>query len=88
MDVSHRALEMAASHLRLGRMPAMMKERIKLIQGSLTCRDKRLAGFIAASPQDNFHSYHVRFPDGMEAALRRQEFAIRKHHQAGALLKP
>ncbi|HEV2861507.1 MAG TPA: nucleotidyltransferase domain-containing protein [Pyrinomonadaceae bacterium] len=43
-------------------------------------------GEITASPQDNFHSYHVRFPDGTEAALRRHEFAVRKHHQAGALL--
>lgn len=45
-------------------------------------------GEITAAPQDNFHSYHVRFADGTEAALRRQEFAIRKHHQAGELRPP
>lgn len=45
-------------------------------------------GEITASPQDNLHSYHVRFPDGTEAALRRHEFAVRKHHQAGELLRP
>ena len=45
-------------------------------------------GEVIAAPQDNFHSYHVRFPDGTEAALRRQEFAVRKHHQAGELLQP
>jgi len=45
-------------------------------------------GEIVAAPQDNFHSYHVRFPDGTQAALRRQEFAVRKHHQAGELLRP
>jgi hypothetical protein len=45
-------------------------------------------GEIFAAPQDNFHSYHVRFPDGTEAALRRHEFAVRKHHQAGTLLDP
>ena len=45
-------------------------------------------GEITASPQDNFHSYHVRFADGTEAALRRHEFAVRKHHQAGELLRP
>jgi uncharacterized protein len=44
-------------------------------------------GEIFAAPQDNFHSYHVRFPDGTEAALRRHEFAVRKHHQAGELLR-
>ena len=49
MDVSHRALEIAADRLRLDRMPTKIRERIKLIQGSLTYRDKRLAGFDAAT---------------------------------------
>ena len=44
-------------------------------------------GEVFAAPQDNSHSYHVRFPDGTEAALRRHEFAVRKHHQAGELLR-
>ena len=30
-------------------MPTMQKERIRLIHGSLTYRDKRLAGFDAAT---------------------------------------
>jgi 3' terminal RNA ribose 2'-O-methyltransferase Hen1 len=49
MDVSHRALEIAARRLRLERLPAMQRARVKLIQGSLTYRDKRLAGFDAAT---------------------------------------
>lgn len=49
MDVSHRALEMAANRLRLDRMPPKMRERLKLIQGSLTYRDKRLEGFDATT---------------------------------------
>lgn len=49
MDVSHRALEIAADRLRFDRMPPKMRERVKLIQGSLTYRDKRLAGFDAAT---------------------------------------
>jgi 3' terminal RNA ribose 2'-O-methyltransferase Hen1 len=49
MDVSHRALEMAAARLRLERMPPKMRERLKLMQGSLTYRDGRLAGFDAAA---------------------------------------
>lgn len=49
MDVSHRALEMAADRLRLERMPTKTRERIKLMQGSLNYRDKRLAGFDAAT---------------------------------------
>ena len=49
MDVSHRALEAAAGRLRLERLPEKMRERLKLIQGSLTYRDRRLAGFDAAT---------------------------------------
>ena len=49
VDVSHRALEIAHERLRLERMPARMVDRLKLIQGSLTYRDKRLSGFDAAA---------------------------------------
>ncbi|HSE98808.1 MAG TPA: 3' terminal RNA ribose 2'-O-methyltransferase Hen1 [Blastocatellia bacterium] len=49
MDVSHRALERAQERLRLDRMPPGVRERIRLIQGSLTYRDKRLAGFDGAT---------------------------------------
>jgi len=49
MDVSYRSLEIAAERLHLDTMPAKMKERIKLFQGSLIYRDKRLSGFEAAA---------------------------------------
>jgi 3' terminal RNA ribose 2'-O-methyltransferase Hen1 len=49
MDVSHRALEIASQKLRLEDLPTMQKERIRLIHGSLTYRDKRLAGYDAAT---------------------------------------
>jgi 3' terminal RNA ribose 2'-O-methyltransferase Hen1 len=49
MDVSHRALEIASQKLRLEDLPRMQKERIRLIHGSLTYRDKRLAGYDAAT---------------------------------------
>jgi len=49
MDVSHRSLEVAASRLRLDRMPDRQRKRIALIQGSLLYRDKRLSGFDAAA---------------------------------------
>jgi 3' terminal RNA ribose 2'-O-methyltransferase Hen1 len=49
MDVSHRALELASQKLRIEDMPAMQKERIRLINGSLIYRDKRLAGYDAAA---------------------------------------
>ena len=49
MDVSHRALEIAAEKLHLDRMPPAQRTRINLVQGSLCYRDKRLAGFDAAA---------------------------------------
>ncbi len=49
MDVSHRALEVAADRLRLDRLPTKQKERIRLIHGSLTYRDRRLEGYDAAA---------------------------------------
>jgi 3' terminal RNA ribose 2'-O-methyltransferase Hen1 len=49
MDVSHRALEIAAQKLRVENLPTMQRERIHLIHGSLTYRDKRLAGYDAAT---------------------------------------
>jgi len=49
MDVSHRALEIAADRLHLERLPPMQRQRITLMQGSLGYRDQRLAGFDAAA---------------------------------------
>jgi len=49
MDVSYRSLEIAAERLHFDTLPPKQKERIKLIQGSLMYRDKRLAGFDAAA---------------------------------------
>ncbi|MCC6979136.1 MAG: 3' terminal RNA ribose 2'-O-methyltransferase Hen1 [Candidatus Melainabacteria bacterium] len=49
MDVSHRALELAGARLRYEQMSERQKERLKLIQGSLTYRDKRMTGYDAAT---------------------------------------
>ena len=49
MDVSYRSLEIAAERLHIDTMPPKLKERIKLIQGSLMYRDKRLNGFDGAA---------------------------------------
>jgi 3' terminal RNA ribose 2'-O-methyltransferase Hen1 len=49
MDVVYSVLERASQKLRLDRMPERQRERIQLIQGSLTYRDERLAGFDAAA---------------------------------------
>jgi 3' terminal RNA ribose 2'-O-methyltransferase Hen1 len=47
VDVSHRALEIAARRLRLERMADRQRERVRLLQSSLTYRDDRIAGFDA-----------------------------------------
>jgi 3' terminal RNA ribose 2'-O-methyltransferase Hen1 len=49
VDVSYRVLELASSRLKLERLPDRQKERVKLMQGSLTYRDKRLSGYDAAT---------------------------------------
>lgn len=47
-DVSARALEHAARRLRLDRLPERSRERIRLLQSSVTYTDSRLAGYDAA----------------------------------------
>jgi 3' terminal RNA ribose 2'-O-methyltransferase Hen1 len=49
LDVSHRALEIAADKLHIERMPPMQRQRINLLHGSLIYRDRRLEGFDAAA---------------------------------------
>lgn len=49
LDVSYRALELARDRLRLERLPMMQRERVRLIHGALTYRDKRLEGYDAAA---------------------------------------
>ena len=49
LDVSHRALEIAAERLRLDRLPEKQRQRIQLLHGSLIYRDRRLEGFDAAA---------------------------------------
>jgi 3' terminal RNA ribose 2'-O-methyltransferase Hen1 len=49
VDVSHRALEIAAERLRLERLPDRQRNRLKLVHGSLMYRDDRLGGFDAAA---------------------------------------
>jgi 3' terminal RNA ribose 2'-O-methyltransferase Hen1 len=49
VDVSHRALAVAARRLRLDQAPDRQRDRIRLFQSSLTYRDRRLEGFDAAA---------------------------------------
>jgi 3' terminal RNA ribose 2'-O-methyltransferase Hen1 len=49
VDISHRALEIAASRLRLDRLAPRQRDRVQLFQSALTYRDRRLSGFDAAA---------------------------------------
>jgi 3' terminal RNA ribose 2'-O-methyltransferase Hen1 len=49
VDVSHSALERAARRLQLQEMSPKQRERIDLVQSSLTYKDRRLQGFDAAA---------------------------------------
>lgn len=49
LDVSIRALEIAQERLKLHRLPAAVRDKLKLLHGALTYRDRRLEGFDAAS---------------------------------------
>jgi 3' terminal RNA ribose 2'-O-methyltransferase Hen1 len=48
VDTSVAALERAARRLRLDEMAPRQRERVRLLQGALTYRDRRLAGYDAA----------------------------------------
>jgi 3' terminal RNA ribose 2'-O-methyltransferase Hen1 len=49
LDVSYHALEIARERLHIERLPPRQKERISLIHGALTYRDRRLEGYDAAA---------------------------------------
>jgi 3' terminal RNA ribose 2'-O-methyltransferase Hen1 len=49
LDVSARTLERASERLRLEELPPRQRQRLRLVQGSLTYRDRRLEGFDAAA---------------------------------------
>lgn len=49
VDISHRALEVAAARLRLDRLAPRQRDRVQLFQSALTYRDRRLTGFDAAA---------------------------------------
>ena len=49
VDVSYRALEMAARRLHLDTMAPRLRQRVELVQGALTYRDRRLQGFDVAT---------------------------------------
>jgi 3' terminal RNA ribose 2'-O-methyltransferase Hen1 len=49
LDVSHRALQIAARRLGLDQMAPRQRDRVELLHGALTYRDARIRGFDAAA---------------------------------------
>jgi 3' terminal RNA ribose 2'-O-methyltransferase Hen1 len=72
VDVSVRALQLAARTLNLDRMPAPQRDRLKIFQSSLLYRDDRLAGLDAAVLMEVIE--HVEA--GRLAALERAVFGF------------
>jgi 3' terminal RNA ribose 2'-O-methyltransferase Hen1 len=69
VDVSWRALERASRRLRLSKMAPHARERVSLLQSSLTYRDRRLAGFDAATAVEVIEHLDPGRLDAFEAAL-------------------
>src|SRR5262245_61132297 len=67
VDVSPRALEMAARHLKLDHPPA--KGRVNLLQGALTYRDRRLEGYDAAAVVEVVEHFDPSRLDSFERTL-------------------
>src|SRR5205085_11002189 len=42
-------------------------------------------GVVVQAPADYWHAYRVRFPDGHEAALKRQELSVLAHYKQGQI---
>ena len=66
-DVSVRALEIARQRLNFDRLPEFQQQRITLMQSALTYRDKRLAGYDAATVIEVIE--HLE-PDRLDACAR------------------
>ena len=69
VDVSHRALERAAQRLHLDTMPGRLRDRVSLIQSSLTYADDRLAGLDAAVLMEVIEHIDPPRLDAVEATL-------------------
>jgi 3' terminal RNA ribose 2'-O-methyltransferase Hen1 len=69
IDVSHSALERAARRLRLDEMSPKQRERIELVQSSLTYRDRRLRGYDAAAVVEVIEHLDPPRLDAFERAL-------------------
>ena len=83
LDVSHRALETARKRLRLDTLPIAQRERITLLHGSLTYRDKRLSGYDAAIAMEAIEHIDTPRLDAFEGSrIRGREAECGPHYDA------
>lgn len=54
-------------------------------QGGRTLQPQGAVGVIVRAPADLGHSYRVRFPDGVEESLRREDIVVLAHFQEGKI---
>jgi len=99
LDVSYRLLEIATERLHLDRLAPRQRERVRLLHGSLTYRDRRIQGFDAAAVVEVIeHFDHARLatfervlfelarPGGVVITTPNREYNVRfEHLPAGAL---
>ena len=69
LDVSHRALEKARERLRLDTLPTQQQERVALLHGSLTYRDRRLSSYDAAVAMEVIEHMDASRLDAFEEAV-------------------
>lgn len=69
VDVSYAALERASRRLRLQEMSPKQRERIDLVQSSLTYKDRRLQGYDAAAVVEVIEHLHPSRLNAFERAL-------------------
>jgi 3' terminal RNA ribose 2'-O-methyltransferase Hen1 len=69
VDVSYAVLERAARRLRLPEMAPKQRERVELIQSSLTYKDRRLQGYDAAAVVEVIEHLDPSRLDAFERAL-------------------
>ncbi len=69
VDASLRALEIAAERLRLEELPPRQRQRVELLHGALTYRDRRLAGYDAAAAVEVIEHLDLHRLSAFERAL-------------------
>ena len=81
VDVSHQSLDLARRKLNIEHLPTRQRDRLKLLQGSLTYRDRRLEGYDALALVEVIEHVDPERLSTLERA-RIRPAGYRHHHHA------